>query len=94
MLGVVGKLIINYKVGEEEYSESIILDKEATFFLKGCNNCKLVIDEVVYVIDTVYGVTVYFDDDEDNSIFVSGNDTFEFSIPGKDIVGNMKISMF
>ena len=52
------------------------------------------IDEIYYVIDTIYGVSVYFDGNEEESILVSGNEYSEFEIKKYDIAGAMSIVMF
>ena len=76
------------------YEETFTIDQESKYSLKGCPNCNLIIDEVVYVIDTIYGVTVYFNEDEENSMFVNGNDLYKFEIPEYGVTGTMKISIF
>lgn len=94
MIGIIGKINIKYTVGSNEYEEIVEVKNENTYYLQGCNRCKLVIDEVYYVEDTVYGVNVYFNDNEDDSFVVFGNESVNFEIKEFDIVGTMKITMF
>lgn len=94
MIGIIGKIYLKYTVGFNEYEELVEVNNESIYYLQGCNRCKLVIDEVYYVEDTVYGVNVYFNDNEDDSFMVFGNESVNFEIKEFDIAGTMKITMF
>lgn len=94
MIGIVGKINIKYTVGITEYEELVEVTNEDTYYLQGCNRCKLVIDEVYYIEDTVYGVSVYFNDNEDDSVIIFGYEPVNFEIKEFNIVGTMKITMF
>lgn len=94
MIGIIGKLNVEYKVNDCDYVEVFEIGEEEKYVLTGCPECSLFIEEVTYIIDTIYGVSVYFNDDEDDSLYVSENreETFELSEYG--VKGKMKIVMF
>lgn len=95
MVGIVGKLSVEYSVKGKEYKEVFDIGEDERYILKGCPECNLFIEEVTYIIDTIYGVTVCInDDDDDESIYVAENREEEFSISDLSINGKMKIVMF
>lgn len=94
MIGVIGKISIVYYVGGVKFEEIIIINENAEHYLEGCASCKLIIDEVYYVIDTIYGASVRFGDLEEDTYLVMGNETTDFVIQQYSIYGTMKIVMF
>lgn len=94
MIGVVGRLNIEYKINGKEYQEVFEIGEDESHILVGCKECTLYIEEVAYVIDTIYGVSLYFNDNDEDSIYVSGNSTEEFTIKDYGITGKIKIVMF
>ena len=58
MLGVVGKIKINYFFQNETYEEIVDPQAVSEFTLEHCSQVKFQVEEVTYVEDTVYGVTL------------------------------------
>lgn len=94
MVGIVGKLLVEYNVRGKEYKEIFDIGEEERYILEGCPECNLFIEEVTYIIDTIYGVTVCINDDDEESIYVSENREEKFSVSDLNINGKMKIVMF
>ncbi|MBR4049515.1 MAG: hypothetical protein IKK09_03380 [Clostridia bacterium] len=92
MLGVVGKIKINYCFQNEIFEEIIDPQAVSEFSLDHCDKVKFVVEEIVYVEDTVYGVVLrliepnYVDDE-----FFVGSTSASFEI--KDLGVNGTIAL-
>ena len=74
MIGIVGKLEINYDVNGIQCNKIINLMECSKFLLDGIEGHEFIVDEIAYIEDTIYGVTIMMDDDDESAVFISGND--------------------
>ncbi len=75
MLGVVGRIKINYSYQNKNFEEIIDPQNVSEFSLKHCNLVKFQVEDITYIEDTVYGVTLFLIEPEyvDEEIFVGSN---------------------
>lgn len=88
MLGVVGKLKIEYTRGGARFSDVVDLVDQKSFTLSGEPPARFTIDEITYIIDTVYGVEVSCGED---AWYVSGSDPTPFSLGALGVEGTMTL---
>lgn len=93
MFGILGNIMISYSLLGKEYVDKIDLHGIARFHLSNFNDCEFIIDEIDYIEDTVYGVTLLVDIDEYEPIYVFGNSIVEFEIEQYKLRGNMTLSV-
>lgn len=96
MIGVVGKLKVNYYISETVFEDIIDFTKVEGFSLSQDTEVYFKVEEVNYIEDTIYGATLslvkpYKKDDE---YFIYGGDPVKFEIPEKQIRGTMMLSFF
>lgn len=90
MLGIVGNLVIEFSKDNKKKILTVDLSKEKSFILDiDEKSIKMDIDEITYIIDTIYGVDVSHGDD---CWCVSGNEKTEFIIESEGISGTMRLS--
>lgn len=96
MLGVVGRIKINYIVENKEYTDIVDISKEENFSLIGAPEVVFKVEEIDYIEDTIYGVTLIIVSPiiEDNEFFVSGNEPILFSIESTHIKGTLNLCFF
>lgn len=97
MIGVVGDLQINYIANDNEYVEIFKITEISNFRLKNYSEIQFNVDEVYYIEDTVYGVSVSVDIEDkgdDNCFQVTTGRVTEFSLPQYNIAGTMKLKFF
>lgn len=88
MLGVVGKLKIEYVCGGALFTDVVDLVDQKGFMLSGQPCARFTIDEITYIIDTVYGVEVFCGED---AWYVSGSDPTPFSLDALGVRGAMTL---
>ena len=85
MIGIVGNLLVRYIINESEYTEFFDPRITEVFCLSQKPNVKFRIEEVTYVEDTVYGVTISLIEPvlrEDEYLVGSGKTEFSIDIFG------------
>lgn len=93
MLGVVGKLKVEYCVGNTRYDEIIDVANVKEFHLEGASEVVFIVEEIRYIEDTIYYVALSsckLCQLEDNEIVVDGKGV-QFDIPETCIRGNMRL---
>jgi len=88
MIGVIGKIVVDYQWKNKSYQEEFDISNAQHFSLKYISDCVFVIDEVDYIEDTIYGVDININDEE---IYLSGNAIAKFKLPLHDINGTMRL---
>ena len=88
MVGVVGKIKICYAILGNQYEEVIDPRTTLNFSLKYCPQIQFRIEEVTYIEDTIYGVTLSLIEPQfRDSEFIVGNGITNFSIEEYGITG-------
>lgn len=80
LIGIVGKLKVSYYVENQNYEEIIDILNTKKFILKEFSDVCFEILEVQYIEDTIYGISVGIEEQEDFDIWVSGNQKEPFQI--------------
>lgn len=92
MLGVVGSILISYRMNNILYEE--IVDPQTTeeFCLKNCEEVRFRVDEVTYIEDTVYGVVLSLLQPEyrEEEYYV-GSNSVTFSVDEYGVTGNISM---
>lgn len=92
MLGVVGRIKVNYCIKNERYEEIIDPQMVSEFSLKHCNQVRFQVEEITYVEDTVYGVSLFLVEPEyiEDEIFV-GSSSANFDVEKLGVTGNISL---
>lgn len=88
MLGVVGKLKLAYTCGGAFFTDVVDLVDQKEFMLSGQPRARFTIDEITYIIDTVYGVEVSCGED---AWYISGSDPTPFTLDALGVGGAMTL---
>ena len=88
MFGIVGKIRFNYKWNDNSYQEDVDISQSMRFQLSKVSECPCVIDEVIYIEDTIYGVSFLLDTCE---IDLFGNQIVPFLVPSFGISGTAQL---
>lgn len=80
LIGIVGKLKVSYCVGNQNYEEIIDILKTKKFLLKELPDVCFDILEVQYIEDTIYGISIGIEEQEDFDVWVSGNQKEPFKL--------------
>lgn len=93
MLGVVGKLKLEYCVGNTSYNNIIDVANIKEFHLEGAPDVVFVVKEIQYIEDTIYYVALSSSkllQLDDNEIVVDGKG-IQFDIPESSVSGNLRL---
>lgn len=88
VVGIVGKIRLNYKWNDISYQEDVDINQTMRFQLSKIPECPCVINEVIYIEDTIYGVSFLLDTCE---IDLFGNQIVPFSVPAFEISGTAQL---
>jgi len=89
MIGVVGKLRIEYFYSGKNHVDVFDLVDLKEFRLSACPDAVFTVDEVTYVIDTVYGVELSCGEE---SWYVS--EPCDFGLIDRDLSGTMSLLFY
>lgn len=87
MIGVVGKIEIKYQYNGELYTELFDAAETTEYKLNECSQCAIIVDEVMYIEDTVYGVTLLLEDEE----YYVAKESVEFISESLGVKGTFKL---
>lgn len=94
MIGIVGKLKLEYKESIDIFEDVIDPFEVSDFRLSGAPKLRFKIEEVEYIEDTVYGVIVSMIEPFREEFIVEGEDIVEFEVQDLKIKGKMFLSFF
>jgi hypothetical protein len=94
MIGIVGKLKLEYKESIDIFEDVIDPLEVSDFRLSGAPKIRFKIVEVEYIEDTVYGVIVSMTEPFWEEFIVEGGNIVEFEVQDLKIKGKMFLSFF